>query len=109
MKTSFSLAMMGGLLLLALSQPVLARGGGGAGGGGGGGFSHGSAVGPGAGSAAGANANGRFAADRDKGLERAQDRMSEQGLTHQKTPTTTGSQQPQSQPGVVRPPAPPSR
>ncbi len=40
--------------------------------------------GPAAGSQALENSNGRFATDRDKGLDRAEDRMSEQGLRHQK-------------------------
>jgi len=102
MKTSVSLAMTGGLLFLALSQPVLARGGAG-----GGGASHGSPTGPGAGSAAATNANGRFASDRDKGLDRAQDRMNAQGLSHQKATTAPGT--PQRQTGAERKPVSPSR
>lgn len=34
-----------------------------------------------------ANSNGPNAADRDKGLDRAEDRMSKQGLAHQKATT----------------------
>jgi hypothetical protein len=40
--------------------------------------------GPRASSQAQENSNGRFAVDRDKGLDRAEDRMSEQGRKHQK-------------------------
>ena len=61
------------------SASVLAKGGGG-----GAGFSHGSAGGPPLSSRADENSNGRFSTDRDKGLERAKDRMSEQGLEHAK-------------------------
>ena len=63
----------------------------------------GSHAGTGAGAAAGAsagsghlsasgqaNGNGRFAADRDTGLDRAQERMSEQGLAHEKATSAPG-------------------
>jgi len=74
------------LLLCALIGAVFSLGaaahGPGGGGGFGGGFSHGSAVGP---SSSGAleNSNGRFSQDRDQGMDRAQDRMSDQGLTNE--------------------------
>ena len=55
--------------------------------GGGAGFGHGSPVGPSSNSASFANSNGRFAQDRDKGLERAEDRRSEEGLEHRKAPS----------------------
>lgn len=42
------------------------------------------ATGPAANSQARANSNGRFALDRDKGLERAEDRMSANGRKHEK-------------------------
>lgn len=42
-------------------------------------------------SAAGqANSNGRFATDREFGLDRAQERMSEQGQAHEKATTSSG-------------------
>lgn len=80
MRKSFSLALACGLVLVVatLSHPVLARGGAG----GGGGFSHGSPTGPAGNGAAGANSNGRFATDRDKGQERAEDRRSVRGGKH---------------------------
>ena len=51
---------------------------------GGGGFSHGSPGGPSSDSKAFENSNGRFSQDRDKGLDRADDRKSGQGLRHGK-------------------------
>jgi hypothetical protein len=68
----------------------MARGPGGAGGG----FSHGSAVGPSSDHAL-QNSNGRFSTDRDTGLDRARERMSEQGLDHEKA--TTDAQKRRSQ------------
>jgi hypothetical protein len=73
----------------SLSVAALARGAGGGGGAsvsGSAGFSHGSAGGPSASGGASANSNGRFAEDRDKGLDRAEDRMSAQGAAHEKAP-----------------------
>ncbi len=58
---------------------------------GGTGFDHGTAGGPPASSGASQNSNGRFAQDRDTGLDRAEDRMSQQGLQHEKA-TDTDSQ-----------------
>jgi hypothetical protein len=52
--------------------------------------------GPPAGSQALQNSNGRFAKDRDKGLDRAEDRMSAQGLKHQKA---TDAQKKRRKPG----------
>lgn len=65
-------------LAAAFSLSAMARGGGA-----GGGFSHGSATGPSS-SEALQNSNGRFSTDRDKGLQRAEDRMSQQGRQHEK-------------------------
>jgi len=67
--------------LFSVSQLVAARGGGG-GPSGGGAVPHFS--GPSPNSAAAANSNGRFATDRDKGLDRAADRMSAEGKAHEK-------------------------
>ena len=64
----------------AFSFGAMARGPGGAGGSG---FSHGSAVGPSSNHAL-QNSNGRFSTDRETGLDRARERMSEQGLEHEK-------------------------
>ncbi len=61
---------------------------GGPGGGASGGHGASAPSGPPAGSQAGDNSNGRFAQDRDKGLDRAEDRMSEQGLKHEKATDT---------------------
>ncbi len=47
-----------------------------------GGFTHGSPVGPGSNGSAYENSNGRFAQDRDQGLQRAEDRMSTEGQDH---------------------------
>ena len=52
--------------------------------GGGSGFGGHQAAGPSLSSRAFENSNGRFAADRDTGLARAEDRMSGEGLKHQK-------------------------
>jgi hypothetical protein len=75
-------------LAVAFSGVASARGGGGGGGGMGGGmgggFSHGSPVGSSSNSQSLENSNGRFAQDRDQGLDRAEDRMSTQGLEHEK-------------------------
>ena len=57
---------------------------GGPGGGASGGHGASAPGGPPASSQASENSNGRFAQDRDKGLDRAEDRMSEQGRTHEK-------------------------
>lgn len=73
------IALLAAALATCLSTSVLARGGGGSAG-----FSHGSAGGPPLSSRADENSNGRFSTDRDKGLDRAKDRMSEQGLGHEK-------------------------
>lgn len=67
--------------LFSVSQLVAARGGGGGGPAGGGGPP---SSGPPSHSAAAANSNGRFATDRDKGLDRAEDRRSAQGNAHEK-------------------------
>lgn len=52
--------------------------------GGGSGFGGHQVTGPSLSSQAFENSNGRFAADRDTGLSRAEDRMSAEGLKHQK-------------------------
>ena len=67
--------------LFAVSQLVAARGGG-PGPSGGGDTSH--FGGPSSNSQAAANSNGRFASDRDTGLDRAEDRMSAKGKAHEK-------------------------
>ncbi len=74
---------------VALSFAADARGPGGGGFGGGmgggfGGFGQSAPHGPSAGSSAFENSNGRLSQDRDRGLERAEDRMSQQGLEHEK-------------------------
>ena len=77
------LVLLSAAIISALSFNALARGGGG-GGGGGGGFNHGSAQDNAQNSQSVDNSNGRFAQDRDTGLERAEDRMSDQGLSNEK-------------------------
>ena len=62
------------VLAASLSVSAFARGGGASGGG----------SGPAAGSHALENSNGRFAQDRDKGQERAEDRRSAKGNEHEK-------------------------
>ena len=68
-----------GIALACLSLNVLARGGGG-------GPGHGAPSGPSNQNATN-NSNGRFAPNQQKGLDRAQDRMSQQGLQHQQATT----------------------
>jgi hypothetical protein len=65
----------------AFSLSAVARGPGG-GAGGGDTVSHGSATGPTTDKAL-QNSNGRFSTDRDKGLERAEERMNQHGLDHE--------------------------
>ncbi|MFZ9642573.1 MAG: hypothetical protein ACO29L_03870 [Candidatus Methylopumilus sp.] len=75
------LVLLSAAIISALSFNTLARGGGG----GGGGFNHGcSAQDNAQNSQSVDNSNGRFAQDRDTGLERAEDRMSDQGLSNEK-------------------------
>lgn len=84
------------MIAMAFSASAAARGGsngGGMGSGMGGGFSHGSPVGPSSNSQALENSNGRFAQDRDQGLDRAEDRMSTQGREHEKA-SDAGSKDP---------------
>ncbi len=79
------LVLIGAALATSLSLTAVARGPGG------GGMGLGAGVGGSldragaalSGSAA-ANSNGRVSQDRDKGLDRAQDRMSQEGLQHEK-------------------------
>jgi len=74
-----------GSLLLGLSFAASAHGGGGGGGGGfGGGANAGGAAAGHASHEAMMNSNGSFASDRDKGLQRAEDRRSLQGSSHEK-------------------------
>jgi hypothetical protein len=73
--------------LCVVGPAAAAHGGGGSGGAGGGPAGGGGAPhfgGPSPHSAAAANSNGRFASDRDTGLDRAEDRMSAQGKAHEK-------------------------
>ncbi len=72
--------------LLGASQLVYARGGGG---GGGPAAAAPHSSGPSPRSQAADNSNGRFATDRDKGLDRAEDRMSAQGAAHEKATAKT--------------------
>ncbi len=81
MKKTVSLLLCGACIA-ARGLNAEARGGGGGGFGGGSGFGHPS--GPGSNSAASDNANGKFSQDRDSGLDRAEDRMSSEGLAHEK-------------------------
>lgn len=83
MRKSTSLLMCT-VIAMVFSASAAARGGG-TGGGMGGGFTHGSPVGPSSSSQSLENSNGRFAQDRDQGLDRAEDRMSTQGRKHEKT------------------------
>lgn len=76
------LVLMCTVSIAALGLNAEARGG--SGGGFGGGFSHGTPTGPSSPSRSIDNSNGRFALDRDRGLERAEDRMSDEGLAHEK-------------------------
>ena len=72
--------------LFGVSELADARGGGGGPAGGGPGAGHGAPHfgGPAPNSKAAANSNGRFAADRNHGLDRAEERKSAQGLAHGK-------------------------
>ncbi len=83
------------MVAASFSLSAAARGGaggsgggfGGIGGGGvsaSGGFNHGTPTGPATGSRAIQDSNGRFARDRDRGLERAEDRRSAAGSEHEK-------------------------
>ena len=83
----YSLLLLGGTLAATLSLGAAARGPGP-----GGGFTHGTPGGPPPNSAALENSNGRFSSDRDKGLDRAQERMSEQGRKHQKATDAQNTQ-----------------
>jgi len=80
-----TLAVAIGSLLIGLSFAASAHGGGGGGGGGGfaGGGSFGGAA-SGHGHEAMMNSNGSFSSDRDKGLQRAGDRRSSEGASHEK-------------------------
>ena len=92
MRKSTSIVMCTMIAMAFSASALAARGGGnggGMGGGMGGGYSHGSPVGPSANSQALENSNGRFAQDRDQGLSRAEDRMSTQGLEHEKAASTS--------------------
>ncbi|QYY34075.1 MULTISPECIES: hypothetical protein [Cupriavidus] len=68
-----------GSLLLGLSLTASARGGGGGGGG-----NFGSAAPSHASKEAMTNSNGSFSSDRDKGQQRAEDRRSLEGSSHEK-------------------------
>jgi len=72
-----------GSLLFGLSLAASAHGGAGGGGGGGGGNSGGAAPSH-ASHEATINSNGSFASDRDKGQQRAEDRRSLEGSSHEK-------------------------
>ncbi|MDQ0140764.1 hypothetical protein [Cupriavidus necator] len=71
-----------GSLLIGLSFGASARGGGGGGGNNGGNFG-GPTLGHASNSAT-INSNGSFSSDRDKGLQRAEDRRSLEGSSHEK-------------------------
>ncbi len=71
--------------LLGASPLAYSRGGGGSGGPSAAAHSNG----PSPKSQAAENSNGRFSTDRDKGLDRAEDRMSAQGTAHEKAATNT--------------------
>lgn len=85
------LVVMGAAVLTMFAMEAGARGGGGGGGGfgggsggfGGGGVSRGTPTGPSGNGASMDNSNGRFAQDRDMGRDRAEDRMSQEGLDHE--------------------------
>lgn len=83
MRRSIVLLVATALIGIA-SAPALARSPAGSGGGG---FSHGSAQPPSNNSAASANSNGRFAEDRQTGLDRANERRSAQGTAHEQATT----------------------
>ncbi|MGY2489024.1 hypothetical protein [Cupriavidus sp. CP313] len=76
-----------GSLLIGLSFSASARGGGAGGGGFGNGGNFGGAASGHASNEAVMNSNGSFAGDRDKGLQRAGDRRSSQGSSHEKAQT----------------------
>lgn len=73
-----------GSLLIGLSFAASAHGGGGGGGGFGGGGNFGGAASGHASHEATMNSNGSFSSDRDKGLQRAGDRRSSEGSSHEK-------------------------
>ena len=83
-------------ILVAHTQLVSARGPGG----GGGGASH--FGGPAPSSQAGTNSNGRFSSDRATGLDRAGDRMSDEGKTHEKATDAVKTRQKGSDSGDKR-------
>jgi len=76
MSKSKTVLIMAVALALGTGSAVFARGGGGGGVGG--------SPTPHMSSSAMTNSNGRFATDRDFGLDRAKDRMSKEGLAHEK-------------------------
>lgn len=79
-------------LFAAQHELAIARGGPGGAPGGGNGAPH--FGGPSSHSQAAANSNGRFDTDRSTGLERAEDRMSEQGKAHAKTENAVNRRSP---------------
>ena len=94
--------------IAAVSADAMARGGGGGGGGfggGGAGFGGGASMGaagrdmgssPRASTQGMANSNAPWTSDQEKGLDRAQERMNQQGLDHQKATSSTRPRQPDS-------------
>ena len=77
-----AMLVAGGSLLIGLSFGAAAHGGGG-GGGAGGGFGGGAPAAH-ASHEASMNSNGAFSSDRDKGQQRAEDRRSTSGASHEK-------------------------
>lgn len=73
-----------GSLLIGLSFGAAAHGGGGGGGGGAGGGGFGGAPAGHSGHDASLSSNGAFSSDRDKGQQRAEDRRSAAGTSHEK-------------------------
>ncbi|WP_082016767.1 hypothetical protein [Cupriavidus sp. IDO] len=76
-----------GSLLIGLSFAASAHGGGAGGGGFGNGGNFGGAAAGRSSHEAMINSNGSFAGDRDKGLQRAEDRRSSEGSIHEKAQT----------------------
>ncbi|MFJ1259287.1 hypothetical protein [Cupriavidus sp. CuC1] len=76
-----------GSLLIGISFAASARGGGAGGGGFGNGGNFGGAASGHASNEAVMNSNGSSASDRDKGLQRAEDRRNSEGSSHEKAQT----------------------
>lgn len=104
MRKSIVLLVATALIGIA-SAPTLARSPGGSGGGG---YSHGSAQPPSNNSPASANSTGRFADERQTGLDRANERRSAQGAAHEQATTKAAAGDTHKGKPAQLPPQPPT-